>query len=92
MAADRPGVLAEIAGILGKHEISIASVIQHDDERTADGFVPLVIMTHTATEADVQAAVETIDRTPSTGRSASGCACTNEENLKCRMQSAKFRL
>jgi homoserine dehydrogenase len=62
MAADRPGVLAEIAGILGKHEISIASVIQHDDERTADGFVPLVIMTHTATEADVEAAAETIDR------------------------------
>ncbi len=28
--SDRPGVLAEITGILGKHSISIASVIQHE--------------------------------------------------------------
>jgi homoserine dehydrogenase len=28
--ADRPGVLARIAGILGDHGVSIASVIQHD--------------------------------------------------------------
>jgi homoserine dehydrogenase len=62
MAADRPGVLAEIAGVLGQHGISIASVIQHDDERTADGFVPLVIMTHTAKEKNVQASVDEIDR------------------------------
>jgi homoserine dehydrogenase len=66
MAADRPGVLAEVAGMLGKHDISIASVIQHDDKRTDDGFVPLVIMTHTAIEGNVQAAVEAIDRLPST--------------------------
>lgn len=62
MAADKPGVLAEIAGVLGKYEISIASVIQHDDKRTEDGFLPLVIMTHTATEGNVEAAVETIDK------------------------------
>ena len=43
--ADRPGVLAEIAGELGRHEISIASVIQHTQDGT-DGTVPLVIMTH----------------------------------------------
>jgi homoserine dehydrogenase len=61
---DKPGVLAEIAGILGKHEISIAAVIQHDAERTEDGFVPLVIMTHTATEGNVQAALAVIDRLP----------------------------
>jgi homoserine dehydrogenase len=64
MAADRPGVLAEIAGVLGEHGISIASVIQHDDKRTEQGFVPLVIMTHTAVEGSVQAAVEKIDRQP----------------------------
>ncbi len=64
MAADRPGVLAEIAGVLGEHGISIASVIQHDDKRTQQGFVPLVIMTHTAIEGSVQAAVEKIDRQP----------------------------
>ncbi len=66
MAADKPGVLAEIAGELGRHKISIASVIQHDDERTDDGFLPLVIMTHTATEGDVLAAIDAIDQFPST--------------------------
>jgi homoserine dehydrogenase len=66
MAADKPGVLAEIAGELGRHKISIASVIQHDDERTEDGFLPLVIMTHTATEGDVLAAIDAIDKFPST--------------------------
>ena len=32
---DRPGVMAEIAGILGRHNISIASVIQHETEEDA---------------------------------------------------------
>jgi homoserine dehydrogenase len=65
MVADRPGVLAEIAGILGKHDISISALIQHDAERTDDGFVPLVIMTHAATEGNVQAAISMIDKLPS---------------------------
>ncbi len=62
LAADEPGVLADIAGILGKHKISIASVIQHVAGRTDDGFTPLVIMTHTATEKNVEDAAEEIDR------------------------------
>ena len=46
---DRPGVMAEIAGILGGHNISIASVIQHEtEEEDAANVVPLVIMTHTS--------------------------------------------
>jgi homoserine dehydrogenase len=59
--ADRPGVLAEIAGELGQHEISIASVIQHTQDGT-DGTVPLVIMTHTATQGAMRAAFDAIDR------------------------------
>ena len=59
---DRPRVLAEIAGILGDHEISIASVIQHETEEGANGVVPLVIMTHTATEGAMIAASAAIDR------------------------------
>ena len=48
---DRPGVMAEIAGILGGHGISIASVIQHEtDEEEPGDVVPLVIMTHNASE------------------------------------------
>jgi homoserine dehydrogenase len=59
---DTPGVLAEIAGVLGRHAISIASVIQHETEEGGDGLVPLVIMTHATTEGAVRKALETIDR------------------------------
>ncbi len=48
---DRPGVMAEIASILGAHNISIASVIQHEtEEEDASNLVSLVIMTHTSPE------------------------------------------
>ena len=60
---DKPGVLAEIAGVLGRHGISIASVIQH--EPSGDGgsrVVPLVIMTYQAREGAAAAAVAEIDR------------------------------
>ncbi len=58
--ADQPSVLAEIAGLLGKQDISIASVIQHEDE--AAGVVPLVIMTHNTTEGAVSRALAAIER------------------------------
>ena len=61
--ADRPGVLADIAGILGRNGISIASVIQHNQDGT-DGTVPLVIMTHAATEGAMREAFEIIERLP----------------------------
>ena len=57
------GVLAEIAGVLGKHQISIASVIQHEPSGDGAGrVVPLVIMTQQAKEGAAQAAVAEIDR------------------------------
>ncbi|GAB6166034.1 homoserine dehydrogenase [Thermostilla marina] len=58
---DRPGVLAEIAGILGKHKISIASVIQHEAEDQSEGVVPLVIMTHAAAEGPMRDAMAQIE-------------------------------
>jgi homoserine dehydrogenase len=58
---DRPGVMAEIAGVLGHHKISIASVIQHETEEESEGVVPLVIMTHSAAEGAVRQAVDTIN-------------------------------
>jgi homoserine dehydrogenase len=56
--ADKPGVLARIAGVLSGREISIASVIQKevDGQETAE----IVIMTHDAREADVQRALQDI--------------------------------
>ncbi|MBI2881168.1 MAG: homoserine dehydrogenase [Candidatus Tectomicrobia bacterium] len=56
---DRPGVLSAISGILGRHDISIESVIQKG--RREGGHVPLVMMTHEALEKDVQAALQEID-------------------------------
>jgi homoserine dehydrogenase len=62
---DRPGVLAQIAGVLGNHHISIASVIQHGSALNgATDTVPLVIMTHAATEGDAAVATQEIDRLP----------------------------
>ncbi len=57
---DRPGVLAAISGILARHKISIASVIQK--ERRERGKVPIVMMTHEAKESSVQKALREIDR------------------------------
>lgn len=63
---DRPGVLAEIAGVLGRQQISIKSVIQHGPDPDGDqATVPLVIMTHTTTEGATHAALREIDRLPS---------------------------
>jgi homoserine dehydrogenase len=62
--ADRPGVLARLATILGEQGISIASLIQHDpgDDEPDGSPVPLVIMTHLAVQADLYAALSDIDR------------------------------
>jgi homoserine dehydrogenase len=59
MAQDRPGVLSRVTGILGEHDISIASVIQKD--RAARGAVPVVMMTHEARERDMRMALASID-------------------------------
>ena len=58
-AYDRPGVLSNIAGVLGRHQISIASVIQKS--RAADAAVPLIMMTHVARERQVRQALAEID-------------------------------
>lgn len=57
---DRPGVLANIAGILSEHGISIASVIQKG-RRESGAAVSLVIVTHEAREAAVMDALTLID-------------------------------
>lgn len=61
---DHPGVLGQIASILGEHSISIASVIQHEREGEAP-IVPLVIMTDLASESAAEEAIAQIDRLPS---------------------------
>ncbi len=64
-AIDQPGTISSIATILGNHEISIASCIQHEFEiHPADSgegkasIVPFVVITHTTTEGQMRAADE----------------------------------
>jgi homoserine dehydrogenase len=60
---DRPGVLAEVAGILAGQNISIASVIQHEVPDEAKGErVHLVIMTHTAQTGEFREACARLNR------------------------------
>jgi homoserine dehydrogenase len=60
MAQDKPGVLSRVAGILGQHDISIASVLQK--ERAVREAVPIVMMTHEARESDMRRALAAIDK------------------------------
>ncbi len=59
---DRPGVLAQIAGELGRCGISISSMLQKG--RREGQTVPVVIKTHMAKEQDVQMALREINRKP----------------------------
>lgn len=60
MAIDKPGVFAKIAGILGKYNISIASVAQKERRRAK--IVPVVIITHEALEKSMRLALEKINK------------------------------
>jgi homoserine dehydrogenase len=62
MAADRPGVLSQIAGILGQQDISIVSVLQKG--RAKAEAVPVGMRTHEASERGMRAALAAIDRLP----------------------------
>ncbi|MGB8178978.1 MAG: homoserine dehydrogenase, partial [Acidimicrobiales bacterium] len=51
---DRPGVLAEVAGVFGRHKVSIKSM----DQSGFDDEARLAFLTHEALSADVEATVE----------------------------------
>ena len=59
---DRPGVLADVTRVLANHQISIASVIQHESPEEPGVKVQLVIMSHTAATGAFRAAVADLDR------------------------------
>ncbi|MFH7319418.1 homoserine dehydrogenase [Desulfurivibrio sp. D14AmB] len=56
---DRPGVLSAITGILGKHGISIRSMLQQGREE--GGVVPVMMRAYEAEESAVRAALAEID-------------------------------
>ncbi len=55
---DKPSVLANIARILGDANISIASVVQKESDSNK---LPVILITHTAKEADINSAIEKIE-------------------------------
>lgn len=62
IVADEPGTMGAIAEVLGRHGVSIASIMQHESaENLPESHVPIVLMTHAAIEASILAAVAEID-------------------------------
>jgi len=57
---DQPDVIAQVAHVLGKNKISIASIMQK--EQNAGEQVPVVFLTHKAREKNFAAAMEEIER------------------------------
>ncbi len=63
---DITGVLAKISAVFAKYNISIAAVIQKEKvlsiaQKTEEKIVPLVILTHTASENNIQTAIREIE-------------------------------
>jgi homoserine dehydrogenase len=61
---DRPHVFADIADILGRNGISLASIIQHEapESDSTESIVPLVVMTHRTTYGSLLCADRELDR------------------------------
>lgn len=64
VTTDKPGVLSKISGILGKHGVSIASVYQPGVVPVFKSGVPILMITHTAGEGQIQKALKQLDRLP----------------------------
>jgi homoserine dehydrogenase len=67
MVLDRPGVLSQLSGVLGKHDISISSVLQRG--RKDGQTVPVVMTTHMAVERNIRASLREIDALPAVSAS-----------------------
>lgn len=59
-ALDRPGVLAKVASILSEHGINIESIMQKESE-LKDGRIPVIILTHTVQERQINRAIEELE-------------------------------
>jgi len=57
--ADRPGVLGRVATVLGAKGVSVASMVQRESH---SGTTSMVLATHVASEASIQAAVTEIGK------------------------------
>jgi homoserine dehydrogenase len=57
-ALDEPGVMAKVSGVLGRKDISLSAILQHESEPAKP--VPVIIMTHLAREGSVREALAEI--------------------------------
>jgi homoserine dehydrogenase len=62
LAKDSPGVMAQVAAVLGKYQVSISAILQH--ESAENNHVPIVITTHLAREGALQQAIAEINGLP----------------------------
>ena len=60
---DEPGVFAQVANALSRHEISIEAAIQKEPRASQD-LVAIVMLTHVTTEADIVAALAEVSELP----------------------------
>jgi homoserine dehydrogenase len=59
---DRPGVMHEVSGVLGKQNISIASMIQHEPEqKNNEEHTVLFLTTHESREGDLLRAIRQLE-------------------------------
>ncbi len=56
---NKPGVLGKVAGVLGEHNISIASCVQKETE---EQIVPLILTTHMCRKDDMVEAIREIQK------------------------------
>lgn len=75
---DQPGVLARVAEIFGRHGVSLARINQTDAPKNGR-HVPVIFLTHTASELSMRRAVDEIDNKSGVGKV--GCIIRVERNL-----------
>jgi len=64
LAADRPGVLASIARVLGEHGVSLATVLQRERSAKRAQPVPVVMLTHAASEGAMRNVMRALAKLP----------------------------
>ncbi|HMP73615.1 MAG TPA: homoserine dehydrogenase [Kiritimatiellia bacterium] len=62
---DRPGVIAQVAKVLGDHGISIATMVQKSEKRGE--WVPVIMITHGAREGSLNDALKELNALPVVG-------------------------
>jgi homoserine dehydrogenase len=79
MAIDSPGVLSKISGILGQHDISIASVVQKAKSKAKA--VPIIMLIHKAIEKNIKKALNQIADLPAIKAEPIAIKIEQEEQL-----------